>query len=234
MLMLLKRVPSALIRLAVPSSVKSAEYTLCTLPGTLSASMRVPGSGVTPMTDTSGNTGVGVLDDSNAPAIEQPPARDAMNTNTAKTRRGSPAAGLLSWNMENHAAVTQTHAIYSNALQRALDLRSLRRRVESADGAQFHRSSIHQGKRGVVESRRAVRRLVARAGGRRLVSGGGCGSPQRDRHARPCARHHHDQRLARRRIRPLDQSLSRLQSWMRVLLCPSQPRLSRSVAGIGF
>src|SRR5450631_94074 len=102
MLMLLKRVPSALIRIAVPSSVKSAEYTLCTLPGTLSASMRVPGSGVTPMTDTSGNTGVGVLDDSNAPAIEQPSTRDAMNTNTAKTRRGSPAARLLSWNMENH------------------------------------------------------------------------------------------------------------------------------------
>src|SRR5450759_520155 len=105
MLMLLKRVPSALIRLAVPSCAKSAEYTLCTLPGTLSASMRVPGSGVVPITDTSGSTGAGVLDASSGPALAQPPPRNAMRANTTNERRRRSVAtdDLLLLNIGNHA-----------------------------------------------------------------------------------------------------------------------------------
>ncbi len=40
--------------------------------------------------------------------------------------------------------------------------------------------------------------------------------------------------LAGRAVRPVDQSLSRLRAWLRVLLCPPDPRVSRPVAGARF
>src|ERR1035438_7230610 len=103
MFTLLRRVASALIRLAVPSCPKSAENTLCTLPGILSASMRVPGSGVVPMTETSGSTGAGVLDSGSAHALAQPPAMDAMRANTANERRAVATGGLPSMDIGHHA-----------------------------------------------------------------------------------------------------------------------------------
>ena len=42
---------------------------------------------------------------------------------------------------------------------------------------------------------------------------------------------HHPQPVAGHRLRPLDQSLSRLRARLRVLLCAADPRLSRPVAG---
>ena len=48
------------------------------------------------------------------------------------------------------------------------------------------------------------------------------------------AQGHHPQRFARHRLRPLDQSVSRLRAWLRLLLCAADPRLSRPVAGARF
>ncbi len=45
---------------------------------------------------------------------------------------------------------------------------------------------------------------------------------------------HHPQRLARHRLRPLDQSLSRLRARLRLLLRAADPRLSRPVARARF
>ena len=44
----------------------------------------------------------------------------------------------------------------------------------------------------------------------------------------------HPQQLARHRLRPLDQRLSRLRAWLHLLLRPADPRLSRSVARARF
>ena len=56
----------------------------------------------------------------------------------------------------------------------------------------------------------------------------------RDGAAGPRPRHHHHQRFAGCGIRAVDQSLSRLQSWLRLLLRAADPCLSRPVAGAGF
>ena len=48
------------------------------------------------------------------------------------------------------------------------------------------------------------------------------------------AQGHHPQRLARYRLRPLDQPLSRLRAWLRLLLRAADPCLSRPVAGARF
>jgi hypothetical protein len=45
---------------------------------------------------------------------------------------------------------------------------------------------------------------------------------------------HHPEFLSRYRLRPFDQSLSRLRAWLHLLLRPSDPRLSRAVAGSRF
>ena len=53
-------------------------------------------------------------------------------------------------------------------------------------------------------------------------------------HDRRHPQDHHPQRLARHRLRPLDQSLSRLRARLRLLLRAPDPRLSRPVARARF
>ena len=53
-------------------------------------------------------------------------------------------------------------------------------------------------------------------------------------HGRRNAQDHHPQRFARHRLRPLDQSLSRLRARLRLLLRAPDPRLSRPVARARF
>ena len=48
------------------------------------------------------------------------------------------------------------------------------------------------------------------------------------------AENHHPQRIARHRLRPLDQSLSRLRARLHLLLRAADPRLSGAVAGARF
>ncbi len=48
--------------------------------------------------------------------------------------------------------------------------------------------------------------------------------------ARYRAKSHHPQRFARYRLRPFDQSVSRLRAWLRLLFCQADPCLSRPVA----
>ena len=51
-----------------------------------------------------------------------------------------------------------------------------------------------------------------------------------DADARRHAHHHRAQHLARHRLRPFDQSLSRLRAWLHLLLRAADPRLSRPLA----
>ena len=52
--------------------------------------------------------------------------------------------------------------------------------------------------------------------------------------ARYLAQGHHPQQFARHRLRPFDQSLSRLRAWLRLLLRAADARVSRPVAGARF
>ena len=74
------------------------------------------------------------------------------------------------------------------------------------------------GRRWLGQPRRAGRRAVAGDPG---AAGSGADDP------RP-------QRVARHPVRPVDQSLSRLRAWLRLLLCPAQPRPSGAVGRARF
>ena len=126
MFTLARRVPRAEVRLAVPFSAIAAEERLCTLPGTLSASMLAPGTGVVAMTSTSGSAGAGGVDSSSAPALVAAPLMDRMRPNIG-WRHDRSIRGL-------------DRMIYSTAHPRVLDLRWPQRRVESAHGTPLHRS----------------------------------------------------------------------------------------------
>ena len=71
-----------------------------------------------------------------------------------------------------------------------------------------------------------LRRWLEFAGGTAAVQDRGAG--------REAAHHHHPQRIARHFLRPLDQPLSRLRAWLRLLFRAADARLHGPVAGAGF
>ena len=88
--------------------------------------------------------------------------------------------------------------------------------------------------RRAIQRQRPLRGRGARRLRRRLAEPRRIAAVQDHCRARHRAQGHHPQRLARYRLRPLDQSLSGLRAWLRVLLRPADPCLSRPVAGTGF
>src|SRR5271167_3096703 len=120
MFTLARWVPRAPVRLAVPFSVSAAEERLCTLPGTLSASILAPGTGVVAMTNTSGSAGAGGVDSSSAPALVAAPLMDRMRPNNG-------------WRHDLSISRLD-RMIYSTARPRVLDLRWPQRRVEFVHG----------------------------------------------------------------------------------------------------
>ena len=88
--------------------------------------------------------------------------------------------------------------------------------------------------RRAVQRQRPLRGRGARRLRRRLAEPRRPAAVQDHGRARHRAQGHHPQRLARYRLRPLDQSLSRLRAWLRLLLRAADPRLSRPVAGARF
>ena len=83
-------------------------------------------------------------------------------------------------------------------------------------------------------AQRPLRGRSARRLRRRLAEPRRTAAVQDHGRGRHRAQGHHPQRLARYRLRPLDQSLSRLRARLRLLLRAADPRLSRPVAGARF
>ena len=69
---------------------------------------------------------------------------------------------------------------------------------------------------------------------RRLEFARGTAALQDRGAGRKAAHHHHAQRVARHLLRPLDQPLSRLRAWLRLLLRAADPCLYGPVAGARF
>ena len=92
-------------------------------------------------------------------------------------------------------------------------------------------------RRGRGAQSNAERPVRGRSAGRLrrwLAEPGRTAAVQDDGVARYLAQGHHPQQLARHRVRPFDQSLSRLRAWLRLLLRAADPRLSRTVARARF
>ena len=104
----------------------------------------------------------------------------------------------------------------------------------------FSRACGRHRKQATARPRRAIQRerpVRGRSAGRLrrwLAEPGRTAAVQDDGDARYLAQGHHPQQLARHRLRPFDQSLSRLRAWLRLLLRAADPRLSRTVAGARF
>ena len=97
-----------------------------------------------------------------------------------------------------------------------------------------HRARAAARPRRAVQCQRPLRGRGAGRLRRRLAEPRRTAAVQDHGDARHLAQGHHPQRLARYRLRPLDQSLSRLRAWLRLLLRAADPRLSRPVAGARF
>ena len=87
-----------------------------------------------------------------------------------------------------------------------------------------------QGPRRAVERVEPLRRREEDPHDRRLGHRGRAAAAAHDADARRHAHHHRAQQLARHRLRPLDQSLSRLRARLHLLLRAADARLSRPVA----
>ena len=97
-----------------------------------------------------------------------------------------------------------------------------------------HRRQATARPRRAVQRQRPVRGRGAGRLRRRLAEPRRSAAVQDHRVARYLAQGHHPQRLARHRLRPFDQSLSRLRAWLRLLLRAADARVSRIVARARF
>ena len=100
-----------------------------------------------------------------------------------------------------------------------------------------HVAACAQGSRGHAQPGWPVRAAQSRGGRRRLGQPGRAGGRPRAGDpgaARPRAHDHRPQRFAGRAVRPVDQPLSRLRAWLRLLLRPAEPRPSGPVGRARF
>ena len=81
-----------------------------------------------------------------------------------------------------------------------------------------------------AKSRQPLRSRACRTVRRWLELGRAAGAPANQPDARCHAQHHRPQRQSRSRLRPQHQPLSRLRTWLHLLLRPPDPCLSRPVA----